>query len=345
MLELINFTQRALRRISPIYADSDFIKHLFNAVGGDFDILRGLFKTLREQSFIDTVDWGIAYQETKYSLPIRTDLSLEERRALLGIRAQIHRPLNPARLELAIKKTFDTDVYLYEKDSGYIKIYTNQYNGKFNQIVDFLKVEKPAHLMIGWYLNLVEYIGEGDRRRIIYTPGMNLELPTSAADKKNFPRIFAGVGKIFTGFETVGLYRLESVVNQIYVGGVKILTGSLTVQTFGSGQSVLQLRRVSARAITGEITIDAVEIDPLLLEPMDVNALRFYFGFEKSRHQKLRGFTISDVRPDVTVAEIKDVSDYVVENEILKNEILGETVDFNRGCAWKTSSVVKSFYF
>jgi len=345
VIELKDFSQRALRRISPIYDNSDFVKHLFNSIASDYDLLRALFKSLRQQSFIDTVDWGIAYQELKYSLPIRTDLPLEERRKLLGIRAQIHRPLNPARLELAIKKAYDTEVYLYEKDAGYIKIYTNQYGGKFNQIVDFLRVEKPAHLLIGWYLNLVEYIGEGDRRRIIYTPGMTLELPKSESDKKNYPRISAGIGKIFTGFETVGLHRLENVVSSLFAGNVKILTGALTVQTFRASQAVNQLHHLSARAVTGSVTIDAVEIDEMLIQPMDVNSLRFYYGFNLSNHKTLRGFTINDVRQDVTLAEIKDVSDFIVENEILKNEILGETVDYNRGAAWKTKTVIKTFYF
>lgn len=344
MIELKDFSQRALRRISPIYDNSDFVKHLFNSIASDYDLLRALFKSLRQQSFIDTVDWGIEYQELKYSLPIREDLPLEERRKLLGIRAQIHRPLNPARLELAIKKAYDTDVYLYEKDSGYIKIYTNQYGGKFNQIVDFLKVEKPAHLLIGWYLNLVEYIGEGERRRIIYTPGMTLELPKSEADKKNYPRISTGIGKIFTGFETVGLRHIENIVSALNVGGVKILTGALTVQTFRASQAVNQLSHTSAQAVTGEVTIDAVSIDPLLIQPLGDDQLRFYFSFPISRHKTIRGFTIGDVRTDVTRAEIADVANFIVNNNILLNEA-GESVNGDLGAAFKTKQIVKTYFF
>ena len=97
-IELRDYTERALKRISPIYSDSRFIREFFNGVGISYDLLREYFTTFSDQSFIDGVSWAIALQELKYSLDIREDLTLEQRRARLGIKARTHRPLDADRL-------------------------------------------------------------------------------------------------------------------------------------------------------------------------------------------------------------------------------------------------------
>lgn len=52
------FAQRALRRVSPIYENSRYMKLFYDALGTKWDKLMAYFMTLREQHFIDTVDWG-----------------------------------------------------------------------------------------------------------------------------------------------------------------------------------------------------------------------------------------------------------------------------------------------
>lgn len=343
MIELKNFATRALKRISPVYDSSDFIKYFFNALADDFDLLRGLFKNLRDASFIETVTAEfIAYQELKYSLPIRDDLSLEERRALLGIRATTHRPLNPGRLERAIKDAFGIETYLYEKDAGYIRVYSNQFNGRFKELLDFLKVERPAHLRLGWHLSMAEYIGGGaEKRAVIFNPDVPLELPTSTADKKNYPRLFTGVAEIQTGSYRIGLATLRSESLGIIIGTGKILAGNKTIQPSMLTQDLMTWRLLRGKVLTGSITIDAVPIDPLLLQPLGEDELRIYFGFNLSKHKTLRGFTLKNIKPDLTRAEIKDVTDYAVANKILRNEILGETISKDLGAAWKHKETIQ----
>ena len=65
--------QRMLARVSPIYDNSRFMKLFYDALGQEWEPLRKFFETLREQHFIETVDWGIEYLEHKYSLAPRPD--------------------------------------------------------------------------------------------------------------------------------------------------------------------------------------------------------------------------------------------------------------------------------
>ena len=342
-MELKNFTQRALKRISPIYDESEFIQSFFNAASDNYDLLRNFFTTLREQSFIETVDWAIAYQETKYSLPIREDLTLEERRALLGIRAATHVPLNPGRLEKSIKDAFNISTYLYEGKAGYIEIYASDFTqAAYKNMLDFLRVERPAHLMLGMNVALTFYIGTGgDFQSHIVNPDKPLSLPKTPSDKKNYPRLFAGAAKIITGNETIHLAKPKNETLGIKIGSAKILSGNLTLKNKSLDVQSCKVRAGFARFTTGTWTIGAVLMPELDILLMPADTLRFYFGFNMSKHKTLRGFEVKNVREDVSLAEIKEVSDFVTDNEILKNEILGETVDFNKGAAWQTQTVLK----
>lgn len=162
--------KRMIKRVSPVYDNSIFMKFFYEGEGSEYDKIRKYFMTLREQSFTKTVDWGIVLQERKYSIIPDDSLTLEERRARLKIKLQTKYPLNPAILERIARDNFNVEVTLDESSKpGYIVIDANQTD--FKKIMKFIKwlvEEKPAHLML-WailhkYVRYPAYVGIGEHR-------------------------------------------------------------------------------------------------------------------------------------------------------------------------------------
>lgn len=162
--------KRMIKRVSPVYDNSIFMKFFYEGEGSEYDKIRKYFMTLREQSFTKTVDWGIVLQERKYSIIPDDSLTLEERRARLRIKLQTKYPLNPAILERVASDNFGVELYLNEVSKpGYILI-----DGKSNdasKVIAFVKwliEEKPAHLML-WVIlrkrvKYPVYAGIGEHR-------------------------------------------------------------------------------------------------------------------------------------------------------------------------------------
>lgn len=203
--------KRMISRVSPVYDNSYFIKRFYDALGTDFDTIRRYFESLRKQSFIDTVDWGIDYQELKYSLDLRPDLTLEERRARLGIKARQHLPLNPAVLEKFILDNYDTKTYLDEGDPGYIHAHFNRVTWQgFNNTIDFLLREKPAHLDLDATVSIPEFIGGNE-------PG------------DDCPRVFFGVATFIGGVATIAPATIRDDQIIMHAGVATFIGGEITI--------------------------------------------------------------------------------------------------------------------
>ncbi len=202
--------QRMLSRISPIYDESTFMKSFFQAIGVEWEKIRRYFLTLREQRFIHTVDWGIEYLEHKYSVVPDRTLTLEERRARLGLKSFKKYPLNPAVLEKFARDNFDLEVYLDEKDAGYIWMFvTNFTQSGFKGYMKHLLREKPAHLALAVLLYMTLYIG---RER-----------------DDGLPKLYAGIVEVLTGHATISLPKPKNQRMNIYAGVVQCWRGSMTI--------------------------------------------------------------------------------------------------------------------
>lgn len=327
--ELYNFTTKALKKISPIYEQSNFIKNFFNAIGSDFDLISSRFKTFSGQSFIDTVDWAIACQELKYSLEIREDLSLEERRKRLGIKARTHRPLNPAILERYIKDSFDLEVYLHEKDAGYIKIFADYFTEKdYRKMIEWLSVEKPAHLSLSTHLNLTEYVGGGSLApRKIYHPAAQIPLPETIEDKKNYPRLFVGIGEIITGVERVDLNPLKDSQAEIHAGIGLGLSGEVTHAPKQLKHSQIVMKVGVTNIIVGKVWIDSIDKPtlpyyPFRLEPpyeLDDNHDFYYDMIDKAKIylDEPRRFLKA---PKVNAVESFGFDDFAIPDDLLPKQ-------------------------
>lgn len=229
--------KRMYARVSPVYENSLFMKRFYDALGAKWDKLREFFTSLREQHFIDTVDWGIEYLEHKYSLEPRPNLTLEERRARLGIKAREQRPLNPAVLERHIRDEFGLETYLDEDEPGYIHLIANWLSPtSWQKMIPWLVKEKPAHLVLSTTQHLISYTGTNpdksfERPRVIL-PG-ELPLPKTLAEKKQYPRLFAGGAVTSVGNVEVGLRRPKSSKVELRVGCPFVIFGEVFIKPKG----------------------------------------------------------------------------------------------------------------
>ena len=366
MIILTDFAERALKRISPIYEDSEFIRHFFNGIS--YDEVRAAFKNLREQSFIETVgELGIEYQEHKYSLDPRPDLTLEERRRRLGIRAQIHRPINPARLEKAI----------YEKDPGYIWICSNQLTAQgYKDVLDFLMEEKPAHLTLGNYIHIITYIGDPTGKEEVEPPILRPDtpfVPPTDEDKKKYPRIFAGVIPVITGSAKIRTEpNVRPAVNRVYAGVMQNVDGIAKIENARPRDEVQTIRVGTAFGIGGEIHIGCVDERPqhyirenatavlavssfaiargafdylppdFDIDTMPYDTVKIFFDFPISRHRRVRGVALPNARQDLTKQEIQSVGQYAVDNKLITNAA-GELASSVTKAALKTRETTRMF--
>lgn len=140
--------KRMLKRISPIYDNSIFMKCFVEGVGEEYDKIRNYFESLRDQSHTSTVTWAIEAQEHRYSVIPDESLTLEQRRARLRIKLQAKRPLNPAILEKYARDNYGVKIHLDEQSKPGIIAITLEDYAKAERFIKWLLIEKPAHLDI-----------------------------------------------------------------------------------------------------------------------------------------------------------------------------------------------------
>lgn len=90
-------------------------KWIFQVMGIEMDKAEAIAEDLINQAFPETATWGLRYHEQKYGLPIREDMSYEERRKIIMEHRDLKAPMTPWRMEQIIGqilgvKTHVTDI-------------------------------------------------------------------------------------------------------------------------------------------------------------------------------------------------------------------------------------------
>lgn len=86
-------------------------KWIFQVMGIEMDEARRIIEDeLPYQAFPETATWGLRYHEEKFGLPIRENLSPEERRKLILDRRDTKAPITPWRLEKMVNNVLGCDV-------------------------------------------------------------------------------------------------------------------------------------------------------------------------------------------------------------------------------------------
>ena len=252
--------KRMLRFVAPVYENSFWLKSYFDALGVDFDVLAKYFSELRAQTHIPSVTWGIEYLERKYSVEPAPQLNLEERRERLRIKATVHPPLNPAVLEKLAREKHDFDCYLDESHAGFINIIANRVPSvNANGFIPWLVEEKPAHLALEGRLIWTYYVGDerysedlGDLHEVT-----EAILPIDDADKKNFPRLFAGALEVVSGEKNISLARPDlNFPQKLHAATAELLYGGKTFSLATPHNQLAQFYIGQALFKTGDIRIN-----------------------------------------------------------------------------------------
>lgn len=104
-------------------------KWLFQVMGMEYDTVRKMVENLGEQFFPETATWGLMYHELKWGLPIRENLSYEERRKLIYQKRDCRSPITPYRLEIYLENATGFKVHVadcHDKgEYGFIPTHSN----------------------------------------------------------------------------------------------------------------------------------------------------------------------------------------------------------------------------
>lgn len=84
---------------SEFYAKSYVAKWLYQVMGMEWDEITAKIDELPAQFFPETATWGLKYHEIMWHLPVREDLSYEERRQLIATKETEKKPVTPAMME------------------------------------------------------------------------------------------------------------------------------------------------------------------------------------------------------------------------------------------------------
>lgn len=102
-IERFPTSESALRMLDMVtegFYDRSYVgKWLYQAIGLEYDSAKKLVEELPMQFFPETATWGLKYHEIKWGLPVRENLSHEERRKRICQHRDLKVSMTPYRME------------------------------------------------------------------------------------------------------------------------------------------------------------------------------------------------------------------------------------------------------
>ena len=170
--------QRMLQSVDTggFYEKSYVGKWIFQVMGLEMDEVRMLIEALPDQAFPETATWGLDYHEQKYGLPVRKELSYDERRRLIYQKRDIRSPMNPYRMEQILENMTGRKAHVNDEDTP-VNTFTVELEPGENTVdvlaaINKLKSIKQSHVsFILWFTALarIEICGHIDRYTARYT--------------------------------------------------------------------------------------------------------------------------------------------------------------------------------
>lgn len=122
--------------VSDGFYDNSYVgKWLYEVMGQEYDTAREIAEDLINQLFPETATWGLMYHEIKWGLPVRENLSYEERRQIIYRKRDYRAPMTPYRMEGYLKTATGFDVRIADindpGDYGFVAPHPNVFKAYF----------------------------------------------------------------------------------------------------------------------------------------------------------------------------------------------------------------------
>lgn len=155
--------KRMIGNVSEEWYDRSYVgKWLFQIMGEEIDNASRIISELQAQSYLDTATWGLCYYEEKYSLPVREDLSYEERRSIIKMYRSTVRSSNPEVLrttaEEATGRHCEIDEYA-DAFTFWITVFQGESGYSLEELIKALNNAKQSHMSYGISIDFKESLG------------------------------------------------------------------------------------------------------------------------------------------------------------------------------------------
>ena len=123
--------KKMLSYVSDGFYDKSYVgKWIFQVMGNEYDKACEMVEELPKQLFPETATWGLMYHEIKWGLPIRANLSDEERRRLIYQKRDYRAPMTPYCMEKYLANTTGFEVHVsdvHDPWKEYLPEHPNQF--------------------------------------------------------------------------------------------------------------------------------------------------------------------------------------------------------------------------
>lgn len=115
-----NSARKMLSYVSDGFYDESYVgKWIYQVMGLEYDKALEMVEDLPAQFFPETATWGLMYHEIKWGLPVRENLSYEERRKLIYQKRDYRAPMTPYRMEKHLENMIGLEVHVNDiNDQG-----------------------------------------------------------------------------------------------------------------------------------------------------------------------------------------------------------------------------------
>lgn len=128
--------KRMLSYVTDGFYDKSYVgKWLYQVMGLEYDAALKIVEELPYQFFPETATWGLMYHEIKWGLPVRNNLSYDERRKLIYQKRDNRAPMTPYRMEKTLKDITGFEVRIADVndpgDYGFVASHPNVFKAYF----------------------------------------------------------------------------------------------------------------------------------------------------------------------------------------------------------------------
>lgn len=128
--------QQMLSYVSDGFYDASYVgKWIYQVMGVEYDDALKIAEELPKQFFPETATWGLMYHEIKWGLPLRPNLSYDERRKLIYQKRDCRAPMTPYHMENYLAKMTGFEVHIADVndpgDYGFVVPHPNVFKVYF----------------------------------------------------------------------------------------------------------------------------------------------------------------------------------------------------------------------